>query len=271
MKKLLIILLCTTLLTGCGNNKKEEPKKEENNNNKQEVIETSPNVNFDSIDSQYRETLDEYLGYVPLRKINIFSKDAYSSDSLTVKDASNGLLSISSAIVYKKTDKEIKTCGEELEGCALCFDDNNCMLISDMIEKLELNYNKFVTPEQILNELNGKQGLEINYNNDVLKISKVLSFETEGDDLFIYEQAAFAYLNEDKVEVYLNSNKEGKILTINSNKLNSKEVIDEVLNNINKFNKYKHVFKTREQTSDFYYYWYSTGLLPRETKSSTEN
>ena len=144
------------------------------------------------------------------------------------------------------------------------------MLISDMAEKLELNYNKFVTPEQIMSGLNDKQDLEINYTNNVLKISKFLSFESEGDDLFIYEQAAFAYLNEGKVEVYLNSNKEVKILTINSNKLNSKEVIDEVLKNIDKFNKYKHVFKTREQESDFYYYWYSTGILPRTT-SSTEN
>ncbi len=53
MKKYLILLLVgLVIFTGCGkDNKKDEPKKEEK---KEVVIETSPNVNFDLIDDQYK-------------------------------------------------------------------------------------------------------------------------------------------------------------------------------------------------------------------------
>lgn len=255
MKKVLVIMFSLTLLlTGCGKEKKKEEVKEEK---KEEVIETSPNVNFDSIDNKYKTTFDEYLSYVPLRKLNLYDKDAYSGDSFNINKTTIGLLSISSANIYNKDSKEIKACGEELEGCAICFSDN-CILMSEIVEKLELNFNKFVTPDEIFNSLSSKTYYDDNYKNNVLKISKVLSFDSNETDLFIYEKAGFAYLNGEYVDVYKTSNKDEKILSIKSNKLNSKEVIDEVINNIDKFNTYKHTFKTREQKSDFYYYYYGT-------------
>lgn len=253
MKKYLILLLVgLVIFTGCGkNNKKDEPKKEEK---KEVVIETSPNVNFDLIDDQYKETLDEYLKYVPMRKIDIFSNDAYSGKKLSVDKASNGLLAISSADVYKRKDPEIKSCGEDIETCAICFDSNNCILRSEMVEKLDLYYNKSVLPSEIMKDLYSKLDLDIEYTNDVLKISKVLSFNTNDNEFYIIEQAAFAYKNGENVDVYNTTEKDEKILSIKSNKIDSKEVINEVLNNIDKFNKFKHIFKS----SNSGYYWYST-------------
>ena len=257
MKKyLLLILVISLILTGCG--KKEEKKEETIEKPKEVVIETSPNVNFDLIEDKYKETLDEYLKYIPMRKINILSNDAYSGKNLYVDKASNGLLAISSTDVYKKTDPEIKSCGENLETCAVCFDSNNCLLRSEMVEKLELYYNKFVTPSEIMNDLYSKLYLDIDYTNDVLKISKVLSLDTNNDEFYIVEQAGFAYKNGENIDVYKTTEKEEKILSIKSEKINSKEVINEVLNNIDKFNKYKHTFKTKDTDSDYYYYWYST-------------
>ena len=57
MKKYLILLLAgLVIFTGCGkDNKKDEPKKEEK---KEVVIETSPNVNFDLIDTKYKISQD---------------------------------------------------------------------------------------------------------------------------------------------------------------------------------------------------------------------
>ena len=257
MKKILLVLLTSLIIfTGCSKNKKEEPKKEEK---KEEVIiQTSPNLNFDSIENDYKEILDEYLSYVPLRKINIYSMDAYSGKTLTVDKASKGLLAISSANVYKKTDKEIKSCGDNVEDCAVCFDSNNCILKSEIVEKLELYYNKYVTPSEVMNDLYSKLYLGIDYSNPILKIGKVVSFETKVEDLIIYEKVGFAYQNSYKVDVYKTSNKDEKVLSIESDKINSKEVVDEVLKNIDKFNTYKHTFKLREGSSDFYNYWYST-------------
>ena len=255
MKKILIIFMCLFIFTGCNN--KEEKKEEIKNEKKETVIITSPNVNLDLIDKEYKETIDEYLSYVPLRKINIFKDDAYSKN-LIVNNSNIGMLAISSSTIYKKNSTEIKACGESLEGCAVCFDSNNCILTSEIIEKMELYYNKFVTPSEIMNELYSKLNLYIDYSKNVLKISKVLSFDSDDNNLYIYEQAAFAFKNDNTIDVYKTSNKEDKILSIESNDISSKEVIDKVLENINKFNKYKHTFKTREQESDFYYYWYST-------------
>ena len=255
MKKIVIVLTLLLVLTGCNEKKEEKPIKKEEKK-EETVIKTSPNINLDLIDNEYKETIDEYLSYVPLRKINVFSNDAYSSN-LNVNKASKGLLAISSVNVFKRSDTEIKACNE-VENCSICFDSNNCILMSEIIEKLDIYYNKIVTPTEILDSLSSKLYLDIDYSNKILKISKVLSFDSNDTDLYIYEKAAFAYKNGDKIEVYKNSLKENKILTIDSSEINSKEVIDEVLNNIDKFNTYKHTFKTREEESDYYYYWYST-------------
>ncbi len=256
MKKVLIVLIALLFITGYGKEqiKKEEPKKDEK---KEVVITTSPNINFDSIEDEYKETIDEYLGYVPLQKLKIYSNDAYSGSNFNIDKASTGLLAVSSVNVYKKTDKEVKACGYDIEGCAICFSDN-CILMSETVEKLELYFNKFVTPSQITNSLYQYMYSESDYTNDVLKIGKVLSFDSNETDLFITEKVGFAYKNGENIDIYKTSKKEEKILSVKSNQLNSKEVIDEVLNNIDKFNTYKHTFKTREQESDFYYYYYGT-------------
>ena len=107
MKKILTVLLASLIIfTGCGKEKKKEEKKEEK---KQEVvIETSPNLNFDSIDNEYKEVLDEYLSYVPLRKINIFNNDAYSGEKISVDKANKGMLAISSVMFIKKVILKLK-------------------------------------------------------------------------------------------------------------------------------------------------------------------
>ena len=256
MKKLIVLLTVLLVLTGC--NDKKEVKEEVKEDKKEEVvtIKTSPNINLDLIEDEYKETIDEYLNYVPLRKISIFSNDAYSTN-LNVDKASKGLLAISSVNVFKKTDTEIQACADN-ENCYICFDSNNCILMSEIIEKLEIYYNKFVTPTEILNSLYSNMYLDKNYSNNILKISKVLSFDSNETDLYVYEKAGFAIKNGNKIDVYKTSNLNEKILSIDSSEINSEEVINEVMNNIDKFNTYKHTFKTREEESDYYYYWYST-------------
>ena len=183
MKKVLIITLSLTLfLTGCGKEKKNKPIEE---TKKEEIIETSPNLNFDSIEDKYKKAFDEYLSYVPLRKINIFNTDAYSGENLYVDKANKGMLAISSVNIYKKDDKEIESCGEDIDSCAVCFDNNNCILKSEIVEKFELNFNKFVTPSEVMNDLYSKLYLGIDYSNPILKVGKVKSFETNGEDLII--------------------------------------------------------------------------------------
>ena len=255
MKKVLLITFSLTLLlTGCG---KEIQKEKEEETKKEEIIETSPNLNFDSIDNNHKKIFDEYLNYVPLRKLNIYTNDAYSGDSFNINDASIGLLSTSSATLYKKDDKEIKTCGEDIDGCAICFNDS-CLLMSEIVEKLELNYSKLVTPEEIENSLSSQTYYDIDYEKNILKIGKVLSYGSNDADLFIYEKVGFAHLNGENVDIYKTSNLDEKVLSIKSNIINSKEVINEIMNNIDKFYTYKHTFKPKEEKSDEYYYYYGT-------------
>jgi len=248
MKKL-IILLTIIILTGCNNTKKVEPNIDNNINNKKE-INTSYNVNLDNIEDEYKEIIDKYLMQIPLNKINIGLKDAYASNIMIDKIDKTVLLS-SVTDIYRKTDPLIQACTTDV--CSLCYMDD-CILVSQVLEKVKQNFNLDLTPTDV-NNLYNKINFETDYINDVLKVSKVLSFKAS-DDLVITEKAIFLYQNGSNIDAYKTTSKEEIIFTLENKNINSKEVVSEALNNIDSFYTFKHTFKM----SDDEYYWYSTEI-----------
>ena len=131
---------------------------------------------------------------------------------------------------------------------------DDCILVSLVLEKVKENFNLDLTPIDV-NNLYNKINFETDYINKVLKVSKVLSFSHK-DDLIIYEKAIFLYQNGLNIDAYKTEEKDEILFTLENSDINSKEIVNEVLKNIDSFNTYKHTFKM----SDDEYYWYSTEI-----------
>ena len=245
MKKLLV-LIGILLLAGCNDIKKTELIKEDEHKNE---ISTSYNINLDNIEDEYKEVVDKYLNTVPINKVLINENDAYSGTSI---DKINKIVLISSVTdIYKSDNPLIEEC--ESDTCSLCYMDD-CILVSLVLEKVKENFNLDLTPIDV-NNLYNKINFETDYINKVLKVSKVLSFSHK-DDLIIYEKAIFLYQNGLNIDAYKTEEKDEILFTLENSDINSKEIVNEVLKNIDSFNTYKHTFKM----SDDEYYWYSTEI-----------
>ena len=204
---------------------------------------------LDNIEDEYKEAVDKYLNTVPINKVLINENDAYSGISM---DKINKIVLISSVTdIYKKTDPIIDAC--ESDTCSLCYMDN-CILVSLLLEKVKQNFNLDLTPIDV-NNLYNRINFETDYINNVLKVSKVLSLSVD-DDLVIYEKAIFLYQNGLNIDAYKTTKKEEILFTLENSNISSKEIIDEVLKNVDSFNTFKHTFKM----SDDEYYWYSTEI-----------
>lgn len=211
------------------------------------------------------EEINKYLSYVPF---SLLHEDAYHSNSTNINNVNKAAILFT---VFHHDSLENSTYGDNEN----CFGES-CIIEESFNKKLEEMYNVkidsfksvYVESEKWKNfesYLLLKEGhyFELGYGGGKYK-SQVSNISSEilNEQLIIYEQIGIIVQHAGEVNVY-NGGKSIKEYTHTSegnfDGINLEELAEQyVKDNINEFNKYKHIFK---KNSDGTYYWYSTEVV----------